>query len=142
MPIQLLLSVVLMVALVGTWQRRGRGMLSGRDLLAWTALWVGGLLVTWWPSLSSTIAEVFGVGRGVDLVTYLVVIFLCYNAFRQELRNVELEREITLLVRKMALEEVEKWGVGGGVEDGKSGKAEGLSLEVKNKEAEKQTILA
>jgi hypothetical protein len=107
MLIQFVLTLLLAIALVETWRRRGNGALTGRELLGWTALWCGGIVVTWWPALSSSVAAVFGVGRGADLVTYLLLVFLSYVAFRQALRIEGLERSITTLTRKVAIDEVE-----------------------------------
>jgi hypothetical protein len=105
MPIQLLLTVLLLAALVETWRRRGLGALDGRALAGWTLLWCAGIAVTWLPELSDTAARLFGVGRGADLVTYLLLVFLCYVAFRQALGMQKLERDITTLVRHIALED-------------------------------------
>ena len=55
------------------------------------------------PQWLSWIASVIGVGRGTDLLLYgLVLMFLAF-LYTQHRRNIALQREITLLARKIAL---------------------------------------
>jgi len=55
------------------------------------------------PNLTQRVARVLGVGRGVDAVFYLTIVLLFYLVFRVHKRMRGLERQITELVRKLAI---------------------------------------
>ena len=73
--------------------------------LFWVAIWFGLILVTIFPQWASILAKFFGVGRGADLLVYLSVILLFYLIFRIYVRFENLERDLTKLVRQLALRE-------------------------------------
>jgi hypothetical protein len=57
------------------------------------------------PGLTSEMAEVVGVGRGTDLLLYLLfVAFLAFVATAGR-RQRQLERQLTVLTRRLALDE-------------------------------------
>ncbi len=49
------------------------------------------------------IAAWFGVGRGVDLITYLVLVSLLYTVTHYYTKFVDIEQQLTQLVREMAI---------------------------------------
>lgn len=60
------------------------------------------------PQWLSWLANLVGVGRGTDLVLYgLIMIFLAF-VYTQYRRNIVLQRQLTLLARKIALLEAEQ----------------------------------
>jgi hypothetical protein len=64
---------------------------------------IGGIILVFFPQLSTTIANWMGIGRGVDLVFYIFIIvslfyFVSVNA---EIRN--LRKQITEIIRTQAL---------------------------------------
>ena len=60
------------------------------------------------PQWLSFVAGLVGVGRGTDLVLYgLIVMFLAF-VYSQYRRNIALQRQLTLLARKIALLEAEE----------------------------------
>ena len=60
------------------------------------------------PELSDRLAHLVGVGRGLDLVTVLVEVFLLYTVVHYHTRFVEMRGEITALVRELALLRAER----------------------------------
>mgnify|MGYP001561203442 CR=1 FL=1 len=58
------------------------------------------------PQTTDVIAKLVGVGRGADFIIYLSLIALFYLMFRLFGKIEDVEREITKLVRKLAIEEV------------------------------------
>lgn len=76
-------------------------------LLGFVALAVFSVLFPEWLSWA---AERLGVGRGTDLVLYaLVVVFLSYVVTTHR-RAVSLDRKITVLARRIALDEARELG--------------------------------
>ncbi len=84
------------------WQYRRRTIAAGAAAL-WSLLWLAGAVLVLWPELSSRLAAVVGVGRGVDLILYIAILAVFYILFRIMVRLESIERSITDIVRKDAL---------------------------------------
>jgi len=85
---------------------------QGRLPIGWFAFWLlfwilVGITVTL-PQVTDIAARLVGVGRGVDFVIYLSLIGLFYLVFRLFIKIEDVEREITRLVRKLAIEDLDK----------------------------------
>ena len=110
MAIQYILIGILVAALGLTWRRERQGALSRLGAMLWSALWVAAAVVVLLPDVATSFAAAVGVGRGVDAVLYLAVLFLFYLVFRVFLRLDKIDRDITKLVRKIGLEEADRKG--------------------------------
>ena len=70
----------------------------------WMLVWIGTGLAALWPRSTMLAARALGIGRGADLIMYcsvfvtLVGFFYIYTRFRR------LDRALTLLVRRLAIE--------------------------------------
>ncbi len=106
--ILLIMFVVLIISRIS--DKYWRKEISVLEFLSWLLFWivVGGFIIL--PEMSSRLAIFFGVGRGVDLMVYVSIIFIFYLLFRIFVRFEKQEREITKIVRKIALDEAEKGG--------------------------------
>lgn len=68
---------------------------------------VAAILSVLFPQWLTWVASLIGVGRGTDLLLYaLVVMFLAF-VYTQYRRNLALQRQLTLLARKIALLDAE-----------------------------------
>lgn len=67
---------------------------------------VGGVALS--PQTTDVVAKLVGVGRGADFIIYLSMIALFYLMFKLFGKIEDVEREITKLVRKLAIEEAEE----------------------------------
>lgn len=76
--------------------------------LVWTIFWSIALFLIWFPSVIAKIADVSGVGRGVDVIIYVSIIFLFYLTFNQNSKFDELNKQITKLTREIAKNEAKK----------------------------------
>jgi len=106
MIIQFLLSLSILGALAMTWRRQRQQAIRLREAAAWSLLWVGALVVTWWPGVSSRVANLVGIGRGADLVVYASIVILLVLVFRLHVAHEKLERQLTEIVRSDALKRV------------------------------------
>ncbi len=68
-----------------------------------SCLWIAIAFAAIFPSWSDVLARAVGIGRGVDLFVYSAVLVLLYAVYRLFVRTQEMEREITDLVRALAL---------------------------------------
>lgn len=103
MLIQYLLLAAIVAAFVFTVRRGRQHALSRVGTFMWGALWVGAAIVVLMPSVASFIAGLLGVGRGADAVIYVSIIALFTLVFRIFLRLDKIDRDVTLLVRKVSL---------------------------------------
>ena len=55
------------------------------------------------PGVSTRIAQSVGIGRGVDFVTYSLLIAFLWAHYQHYLRYKRVENEVTLLVRELAI---------------------------------------
>ena len=103
MWIQLLLIAAIVTLAAFVMRRTGADShLAIRRLLLGLFV-VAAILSVLFPQWLSWVANLVGVGRGTDLLLYaLVVVFLVF-VYTQYRRNVALQRQATLLARRVAL---------------------------------------
>jgi hypothetical protein len=97
---QLILTTLLSAIVLYAWQERRRShIVSMLSLITAT----GGIYLTWIPSHASDVAELVGIGRGVDLILYVWVVISLLILLNLHLKlRVQLEL-ITALARQIAL---------------------------------------
>lgn len=82
--------------------------ISIRELVFWFLFWVTAGVVIALPQTTSWLASRFGIGRGVDLVTYVIMLFLVYSVFRLTVALRQVEHHVTKLTREIAILDGEK----------------------------------
>lgn len=99
-PSQLILAATILGFLVYTF--RLRTVLFDRIIYLLVA--AGGLALVIRPALTTEIAQFFGIGRGTDFLLYTLVMLSLFRdvGTASELRLIE--RRLTLIVRRLALE--------------------------------------
>lgn len=98
------LLTLLAVSVAAWW----RGWIGRREGLLWSAVWLLAAIAMTWPNAMSRIARMVGIGRGADLVLYSAVIALSVGLWMMYLRLRRVRREMTLLVRHLAILEAER----------------------------------
>jgi small membrane protein len=76
--------------------------------LAWTLLWLAGILAVINPDETTEIAKLVGIRRGADLLIYTAVLGFGVGFYVVSLRLRQMSREITLLTREVALLEADR----------------------------------
>ena len=95
--------VVLVVGLVIMRYRQGK--IGAPGFFLWLVLWIGAATVIVFPDSTGVAAHLFGIGRGVDLVLYISIILIFHLLFKVYVRLEQVNREITQIVRALALRE-------------------------------------
>jgi hypothetical protein len=97
----ILLFVTLAVLTLGAGLRgtAPKGVVSAGLLL-----WTFGAIATIWPHTVADLAHVLGVGRGADLLLYMTALSLAVVCFYMYARFRRVERQLTLLVRRLAMD--------------------------------------
>jgi len=105
--IQVLIVAFAAFALSRVVVRFKKGTISLVEGIFWVLFWIAVAIVGVVPDVTYRLAALLGVGRGVDAVSYVTLLMLCYFAFRQRIMIRSLEQQLTQLVRKLALERAE-----------------------------------
>lgn len=71
----------------------------------WSIFWLGAIIVVLKTEFTSQLAKLVGIGRGVDLVVYVSLIFLFYIIFHIINRLEKIESNLTKIARSVALGE-------------------------------------
>lgn len=76
---------------------------GARVLLLWLGVWISAGVAIMDPELTARLARVIGIRRGADLVFYCNVLVSMVGFFLLYLRHKRVERQLTVLVRELAL---------------------------------------
>lgn len=88
-------------------QHRAQKVAAGWFVL-WMLFWALVILAAFSPQTTDLVASVVGVGRGADLVVYISLPVLFYAIFRLAARQDQQHKELTELVRKVAIDRVQE----------------------------------
>ena len=100
---QILVITLIALLVIATLDAVARGGIRKRVASFWLAVWLSAGVALAWPHSTALVARALGIGRGADLVLYcsvfagLVGFFYIYTRFRR------LDRQITELVRRLAI---------------------------------------
>ncbi|HET8958066.1 MAG TPA: DUF2304 domain-containing protein [Microcella sp.] len=100
----LLISVFILFAIVLIVPMRGARQTAVRRLIL-VAAFIAAIVAIAFPQLLNDVAVLLGVGRGADLVLYVLVVVFIGNAMAQAAQNRQLQREITEIARTVAIEQ-------------------------------------
>ncbi|MBT5808713.1 DUF2304 family protein [Candidatus Uhrbacteria bacterium] len=106
-PIQILIIAFALWAITKTIVQFKKGALTIAWLFFWFCFWGTAGVVAALPQTTDVIANLVGVGRGADLVIYTSLVALFYLVFRVYVKIEKTEREITRLVRKLAIDDLD-----------------------------------
>ncbi len=101
--IQIILLIIVLVIFWRLYKRLAVGELTKREFVEWFLLWLVAAFLIIVPDTASYLAQLVGVGRGSDLVIYLSVVLAFYLLFKIFVRLERHERELTRIVRELAL---------------------------------------
>jgi len=77
--------------------------ISKKEVLWWSLLWLTLIIVALLPGFTTFFANLFGIGRGADVVLYASVIILFYLIFKIYVKIEQVEKNLTKIVRKLTL---------------------------------------
>ena len=108
MIIQIILIAILLFLLYRTIIRFIRKQIPMLGFFLWSMLWVIAGIVIVFPNVTSHLANLVGLGRGVDLIVYISIIIIFYAIFRITIKLEHIDHEITKVVRTVALKNIDK----------------------------------
>lgn len=80
-----------------------------KELAFWTILWLGMVFLVFVPGKTNFLAKLLGMDRGNDAMFFLGIVALFYATYRLYVKTNEQEKEITRLVRALALKNIVKY---------------------------------
>lgn len=102
--IQILLLAFVIFAISRVILRLREKVISTQAAVFWSVIWLAALAGILMPETTTSLASVFGVGRGVDVIVYISLALLFYISFRMFVLIEDLRHEITNLIRQIALQ--------------------------------------
>jgi small membrane protein len=103
--IQVILIATTLGVLILLLQRRAAARTRAWKKLIMLALAAVAVTSILYPQLTTKVANLVGVGRGTDLVLYLLVAVFLYVTVGFYLRFRDLERQLTVIARRLAIDE-------------------------------------
>lgn len=108
MLIQIFITLLAIAALLGAFIRFRKADIGRGEFLVWFILWAAVVALVWNPRATNVLASWLGVGRGADAVFYVSIILLFYAVFRLYGKLENLEHQLSELVKKIALRDLDK----------------------------------
>lgn len=108
LPLQIIVSLFVLIIVFRLFKKFKDNTLKTLEFIGWLLLWLTVVVVFWLPQTTSYLALILGIGRGVDLAIYVALLVIFYLIFRVYLRIDRQQREITKIVRHLALKDEDK----------------------------------
>lgn len=110
--VQLILVAAFVALFLFTLRSRTANSVSATKKLAFLTFMVVVLVAVLSPRLVSEVANLVGVGRGTDLVLYLLAVMFCFYVVNDYLRSQDSRNQVHKLARKIAvLEALERYEI-------------------------------
>ncbi|MFH1030598.1 MAG: DUF2304 domain-containing protein [bacterium] len=82
--------------------------ITSKEFLGWGIFWIIVAAAAIWPRTTDMVAYFVGVERGSNLAIYISILVLFYLAFKFMAKADEIDRNITKIVRKIAIDRAEE----------------------------------
>jgi len=105
LPLQIIITLFVLIVVFRLTKKYKENILKTSEFIGWLIIWIIVVVVFWLPQTTSYLAFLLGIGRGVDLAVYLAIILIFYLIFRVYLKIDKQQKEITKIVRYLALDE-------------------------------------
>lgn len=105
MYLEIIITVFVLFALSRIYLRFREGEVGSVAFISWLILWALVIVVAYWPGVTQNVADFLGIERGIDSVVYFSIVILFYLMYRSYVKIEHLERDITKVVRKEAIDD-------------------------------------
>ncbi len=107
---QILASLFIAFAVNRIVTRYHSQLLPKSEMVVWCVFWLLVAVAIWWPRGTDVIAKLLGVSRGADVIFAASIAIIFYLLFGILSHISRLQRELTQLVRSLAILEDKKQG--------------------------------
>ena len=77
--------------------------ITPRAFIVWEGLWLAMAIIALLPQVTTPLAKISGLERGIDIVVYFSILFLFFFLFKIIAALGEINYKITQIVRRLAL---------------------------------------
>ena len=106
--IQFILIIFFLVAIIKVIDRYRANDLPIWGMIYWVLFWLVAGIIVVLPDTTFYFARLAGISRGADLIVYVALVLIFFMIFRLLVKVDGLNKDITKLTRKMALDEEKK----------------------------------
>ena len=106
--IQIGLVVFILFAASRVFLRFKEKKIGWKVFIFWMGIWTLGTIAILSPATTEYFADLFGIGRAVDLILYVSTALLFYLIFRIYVKLNQIDSNITKIVRNSAIEKAKK----------------------------------
>lgn len=101
------IQIILILFAVFAWSRaalriKGKEISIG-EFTFWSIIWIGVIIFASLPQVLAWVSDLFGITRPTDFAVYIGIILLFYLVFRSYVHLDKQNKEITKLVREIAI---------------------------------------
>jgi len=104
---QIIILIFVVIVILKSAKRAAKKEISFWLFAIWTIFWILVAVVDLFPVIINKLADLLKVGRGVDLMIYLALFVLFYLVFRLTLTINKTNKNLSEIVRKIAIERAE-----------------------------------
>lgn len=108
MYFQIIIAIFAIFALYRVIAQFLKHRITRNELFFWIIFWILVLAVGTFPSIINYIANIVGIGRGVDVAIYLSILIIFYLLFKVFVRLDRIDKDLTKIVRKISLSDSNK----------------------------------
>lgn len=101
---QIIGAIIGLLAILWGFLRFREGKMSLGMISLWILIWIGVIYVSLNPGSTNYLSLIVGIGRGLDVVLILGLFGCYYLIFKMYTMIEKMEKEITQLVRELALQ--------------------------------------
>ena len=100
---QVVLLIAAIVTIAFAYHRLRSKKSTPASFVLWIVIWIFLLLFAFKPDFSMPLANLFGFGRGIDLLVIIGLLFSLYLVFRLYIKFDDMNQQINELVRELAI---------------------------------------
>ena len=82
-----------------------KNTLSAKTYILWVIIWIFVILLGLFPEISTPFAHILGLGRGLDAIFILAILFLLYLIFKLYNRLEDQTKRMNELITQLALKD-------------------------------------
>lgn len=102
---QLIIAFLALSALISVARKKRENLLGPLGAFFWIVFWAALVSIVSLPNIAQRVADMIGIGRGVDLVMYASIAVLFFVVFKLHIKVEGLKRDLTVIAREKALED-------------------------------------
>ena len=103
--LQLIVAVFALFALSRAFLRWRDSEITTAELTFWSIIWASITVIVFQPWITDWVSQKFGIGRGIEFVTYVAIVLVLYLIFRIYVKIEVLEQDITKIASAIALQQ-------------------------------------